>query len=232
MRFLQAFVFVLLLSSFVFAQEISRADKIQKINDLRSQIGTLEKDIMLPDAKDSALAAKQGFNAIRLLPREKYDGILATRGGGSYYSFVRKSQEYGRGSDIGLEQGYLKVGFAGADYGFIYDLGEEARLENVTKDTNEAFFLVSYKPPSNEPDVRKEQRGAGEYEINGLKYKNRVPSVVGHTYLLRSISFEDSDVLVAFTVKRKDTDGSLIILWRVIENFEKPKLTRSEVAEK
>jgi hypothetical protein len=231
MHCLRALVFVLLLSSFAIAQELTRAQKIQKITELRSQIGSLEKDIMMPDAKDSALAAKLGVGAIRLLPREKYDHVLAINGGGAYYSFFLKSQAYGRGSDIGLEQGYLSVGFAGADYGFMYDLGEMA-LDDVTKDLKEAFFLVSYKPPSFEPEVRKEQLKARDYDANGVVYKSRWSSIVGHTYLVRSINFDDSDILVAFTVKRKDDDGSLIIFWKTIENFEKPTLVQSEVAEK
>jgi hypothetical protein len=231
MHCLRVLVFVLLLSSFAIAQELTRAEKIRKISELRSQIGALEKDIMSPDAKDSALAARLGVSAIRLLPREKYDHVLAINGGGAYYSFFLKSQAYGRGSDIGLEQGYLSVGFAGADYGFMYDLGEIA-LDDVTKDSKEAFFLVGYKPPSSEPEVRIEQRRALEYDANGVIYKSRWSSIVGHTYLVRSINFDDSDILVAFTINRKDTDGSLIIFWKTIENFEKPKLVRRDVAEK
>jgi hypothetical protein len=231
MRCFRVLVFVLILSSFATAQELTRTQKIEKITELRSQIGALEKDIMMPDAKDSALAAKLGVNVIRLLPREKYDGVLATRGGGSYYSFHRKSQEYGRGSDIGLERGYLKVGFAGADYGFLCDLGE-IRLEEVTKDSKEAFFLVGYRPPSFEPEVRQEQRKAWEYDANGVIYKSSLSWVVGHTYLVRSISFDASDLLAAFTVARKDADGSLIIFWKTLENFEKPTLVQSDVSEK
>ena len=231
MLFFRVVAVVLLLSVFTFAQDLTRAEKIEKISDLRSQIGVLEKDIMKPDANDSALAAKLGVNVIRLLPREKYDGILATRGGGSYYSFHRKNQEYGQGSDIGLERGYISVGFAGADYGFIFDLGKTP-LADVSLESKEASFLVSYKPPVNEPEVRKEQYKSHGFEADGVTYQRRVSYVVENTYLLRSISFERSDILVAFTVHRKDTDGSLILFWKTIENFEKPKLIQSDVAEK
>lgn len=231
MFFFRVIALALLLSSFAFAQDLTRAEKIEKINDLRSQIGALEKDIMMPDARDSALAARIGVNVIRLLPREKYDGILATRGGGSYYSFHRKNQEYGRGSDVGLERGHISVGFAGADYGFIFDLGK-TQLADVSLESKEASFLVSYKPPVNLPDVRKEQYKAHKFEVDGVTYQNRLPYVVENTYLLRSISFDRSDILVAFTVYRKDPDGSLILLWKMIENFEPPKLVQSEVAEK
>jgi hypothetical protein len=231
MHCLRVLVFVLLLSSFAIAQELTRAQKIEKITELRSQSGVLEKDIMMPDAKDSALAAKLGVNAIRLLPREKYDGLLAIRGGGAYYSFFLKSQAYGHGSDIGLEQGTLSVGFGGYDYGFIYDLGEVA-LSGVGTDMREALFLITYKPPVNEPEIRSEQRKSHEYNADGLIYKSHLPSIVGHTYFLRSISYHNSDLLVAFNIVRKDSDGSLIIFWKIIENFEKPMEARNETAEK
>lgn len=232
MHGLRVLVFVLLLSSLVFSQELTRDQKMQKINDLRSQIGTLEKDILQPAAADIALASKQGLEAVRLMPREKYDRILAIRGGGAYYSFAFKRQEYGRGSDIGFEQGYLSVGFAGADYGFIFDMGESP-LSGITKDSGEAIFLMNYKPPGRETEVRSEARKAAyDYDVNGLKYTSRRLATVGHSYLLRSISFDDSDTLVAFKVIRKDTDGSLILFWKTIESFEKPTFVREQVAEK
>ena len=229
MHCLRVLFFVLLLSSFAIAQELTRTQKIEKIHGLRSEIGSLEKDIMMPEAKDSALAAKMGVSVIRLLPREKYDHVLAINGGGAYYSFFLRSQEYGRGSDIGLEQGKLSVGFGGLDYGFIYDLGETP-LSEVGTDMREALFLITYKPPVNEPAIRSEQRKSHEYNADGLIYKSHLPSIVGHTYFLRSISYHNSDLLVAFNIIRKDSDGSLIIFWKTIENFEKPMEARNETA--
>ncbi|MDQ3322347.1 MAG: hypothetical protein M3525_07945, partial [Acidobacteriota bacterium] len=79
-----------------------------------------------------------------------------------------------------------------------------------------------YKPPAAESEIRTEQRRAWNYEANGAVYKSNLPAVVGNTYVLRAISFGDADVLVALRIHRKDTDGSLIIFWKLLENFEKP----------
>lgn len=216
-------IFVLFFVSIVNAQDLTRKQKLQKIDELNSQIKALETDILLPDAKDSERAQKEGFDVFRIMPRERYDHKLTVQGGGSYYSFTTKSHDYQKIAQIGLEQNYLKVGFAGADYGFIADLGETP-LTEITKEAAEVNFLLNYKPPTNEPEVRIEQRKTWSYEVDGLVFKDRIAAVVGHTYVLRAISFGNADVLVAFKVHRKDSDGSLIIFWKLIENFESPNL--------
>jgi hypothetical protein len=221
------FVFVLLFGPIVFGQELTREQKLQKIDELNNQIKLLEESVIQPDEKDLKQAQKEGFSAFRILPREKYDRKLTIQGGGSYYSFTTKSHDYQKISQIGLEQNNLKVGFAGADYGFLADLGEMP-LADINKETAGVNFLVNYKPPTNEPDVRLEQRKAWNYEVDGVFYKTHVPAVVAHSYVLRAISFDKADVLVAFKIYRKDADGSLIIFWKLIENFEKPILARAE----
>jgi len=220
-------IFVLLFVSMSGAQELTQEQKLEKINLLRSQIDIFEKNILLPTENDVKEAEKQGFSVFRIMPRETYDNKLTIRGGGAYYSFTRKTHEYGYGSDIELQQGNLSVGFAGADYGFINDLGA-IPLADVTKETNAAIFLAGYKPPTIESEVRSEQKKARNYEAEGITYKENVPAIVGNTYIFRSINFGNSDVLVALRIHRKDTDGSLIIFWKMIENFEKPVLARNQ----
>jgi hypothetical protein len=66
------------------------------------------------------------------------------------------------------------------------------------------------------------------FERENIIYKNRFPVTVGHTYVLRAISYDEADTLVAFKVHRKDTDGSLIIFWKPIKNYEKPLLVRNK----
>ena len=227
MKLISKSIFLILLSvSIVFSQQLSRDQKLQKIDELNGQIKILEDDILLPENKDLEKAQKEGFSVFRIMPRELYDHKLTVQGGGAYYSFTTKSHDYQKIAQIGLEQNRLKVGFAGADYGFIADLGEIA-LADVTKETAEVNFLINYQPPTNEPEVRIEQRRAWNYESGGLVFKSYIPSTVGHSYVLRAISFDDADTLVAFKIYRKDTDGSLIIFWKLIENFEKPILERN-----
>lgn len=228
MKLVSALVVFVLSSSVVFGQKTVREQKIQTIIDLRSQITALEKEVILPESVDIEESEKVGALAIRLLPREKYDRVLALRGGGAYYSFARKTNEYGYGSDLCLEQDKFGVGFAGADYGFIKDLGEVS-LASINRETREVEALLKYIPPTEEPAIRAEyQKLARVYELSGIPFTSRVPAAVGHTYILRSISPERTDILVVFTVGRKDSDGSLILLWKPIENFPKPEMRREK----
>jgi hypothetical protein len=125
----------------------------------------------------------------------------------------------------------LNAEFVGVNYGFIKDLGNIS-INKIS--SNHDNFLLNYVPPTNEPDVRKEQvkirdyqangQVYNKYEINGQIYKDKLPAIVGHTYLIRSINFDESDVLVVFTVYRQDSDGSLIIFWKMLEQFDTPKI--------
>lgn len=225
--FVKIIGFGLLCSSIIFSQELNREQKLQKIDELNSQIKILETAILLPTTKDLNQAEKEGFEVFRIMPRERYDHKFTVQGGGSYYSFTTKSHDYQNIAQIGLEQNNLKVGFAGADYGFIADLGKTP-LTEITKETAEVNFLLNYKPPTNEPEVRIEQRKTWNYEANSFVFKSRITAIVGHSYVLRTISFDRADILVAFKIHRKDTDGSLIIFWKLLEQFEKPMLNRSD----
>jgi hypothetical protein len=157
----------------------------------------------------------------------KKQKTLTITGGGSYYSFVKLTHEYGRGSDISLERDHLKVGFAGADYGMIVKLGDIA-IENLSVTHPLVVPLTRYIPAKTLTDARVEQkRFSSETEIEGLPLKDRVPAEVNATYLLRSISYGDSDVLVAIKVARKDSDGSLIIAWKLLEKYSVPHLAEA-----
>ena len=125
-----------------------------------------------------------------------------------------------------LEQNHLSVGFAGLDYGLIADMGS-IPLASVTKETGEISFLVNYKPPTLIPEIRSEQRKAYNYETESATYSSRVQAAIGHIYVLRAINYDRADILVAFKIIRKDTDGSLIIDWKTIQTFKKPIYDRT-----
>jgi hypothetical protein len=175
------------------------------------------------------------------LPYERANERLI-RGGGAYYSFHFISHEYGMGSDIVLSRPViitfgsvpqkwldgihdsLAVGFAGADYGMLTNLGN-VPLDEITAKDPRAHFLAKYEPPRDQTKARCERRRfvVGE-TIDGLVYKNALPVQVGATYLLRSIVYDESDVLVALRVARKDDDGSVIIAWKLLREFARRKL--------
>lgn len=51
--------------------------------------------------------------------------------------------------------------------------------------------------------------------------------MLGNTYLLRSVNYDRSDVLISFRVVRRDSDGSLILLWKMLRQFPGPILVRN-----
>lgn len=220
-------------------QTQSRDDVIKEIEAKRAELAVLEKKVLAVADSDreqfAAFLTQPQTGVIRLLPRETYDGNgkrrLAINGGGAYYSFVRKTHEYGQGSDIELAQDQLSVGFAGADYGLLLNLGDVS-FEQVGSDHLATRALLDYTPPLKEADVRAESRKLWRgMELSGFNFTGRVPAKVSNTYLLRSVSPERSDILVAFRVVRKDTDGSFILIYKVLKTFPTPKMERTQIAE-
>ena len=220
----------------------SRDDVLKDIAAKRAELQKLEDQFLSPSEEDRAaykeLLSQPDTGLIRLLPREVYESeaynknrkTLTIRGGGAYYSFSRLTHEYGYGSDLSLDSGYLSVGFAGADYGMMIDLGDVS-LHEINNDYPGVLSLLNYSAAQDEPQARVEQRQlhAGRI-LDGVTYKRRLPLKIGSTFLVRSISYDSSDVLVAFRTVRKDTDGSLIIAWKLLKKYPKPELMRTAQA--
>ena len=199
----------------------------------------LKKGILAPSAGDRIAFAeflrRPNTGLIRLLPREVYDSEtthtkspLSIRGGGAYYSFATLTHVYGYGSDIELSRYAFSVGFAGADYGMLTMLGD-VPLDQVSEEDPRTQFLKSYRPPAPEHLARAEARRfrlRGGVTLDGLNYQSRQPAFENWTYLLRSISYGRSDVLVAFRVVRKDGNGSMIIAWKLLKQYRVPMFAR------
>jgi hypothetical protein len=220
----------------IFAQDTSREALRDQIQAKRTELAELEKQFLEPSAADrtqfATLLTQSNTGLIRLLPRETYDAdtvknigkTLTTRGGGAYYSFRRLTHEYGFGSDIQLSSGHLSVGFAGADYGMLLKLGDIS-VEDLTPQLPAVRSLLEYAPAKTEADARSEYRKfqiGGE--VQGFVFKSRLPFEINTTYLLRSINYHDSDIVVGFRVVRKDTDDSIILAYKVLKDFSAPKI--------
>jgi len=148
------------------------------------------------------------------------------RDGGAYYSFDRLTHAYGYGSDLSLEQGLFNVGHAGADYGFLANLGD-VPLESITLDTAQTKLFATYIPVRKESDAREEYRRFQQgVSIDGMLVKSRLPMRLHSTYLLRSINYGDSDLLVAFRVVELDAEGTPLILWKRLKRYLTPLLAR------
>ena len=225
----------LLTTSISSAQTKSRQEILTEISTKRTELSNLEKQFLAPTEQDRSdfaeLLNQPNSGLIRLLPREVFDNqsnkSLTLRGGGAYYSFTRLTHEYGYGSDIELQQGQLSVGFAGYDYGMLARLGN-VPLNEVSLANPVVALIERYKPPTIESEVRAEQRRfmSGQ-TLEGVVLKAYIAADTGMTYVLRSISYDQSDVLVALRVVRRDTDGSVIIAWKILEKFPAPQLIRN-----
>jgi hypothetical protein len=204
----------------------SRDQSVEQLKAAKEQIKMIEQSILAADKADMDFAKSSGFGVFRILPRETYGNNWSSiRGGGAYYSFSKKSHNYDEAPQIELQLNSFSVGFSGADYGFISDLGE-TKLATVDNGFEAVRILSEYKPPSLESLARTERNNSSILQNSNVKFQRNLPAIVGHTYVLRAISFERADALVAFTIDRKDSDGSLIIFWKMIQQFEKTTLLR------
>jgi len=230
----RTFIFTVALMSVAFLANQARGQSVDRSaleNEIRELIGELkdtEQQFLAPSAKDTNKYAEFLTQAetgmIRLLPREVFQDKLTIRGGGAYYSFARRTHEYGYGSDIELQNNQFTVGFAGADFGFLTRLGKVA-IEEATLDHPAAQFLSTFAAPTAEAGARDEQkRASAGFDVNGFTYQNRVKFKNKNSYLLRSIGYGVSDLLVAFRIVSQDADGSVVIVWKILKKFPVPGL--------
>jgi hypothetical protein len=232
--FIVAFIFVAFLAPAARAQSVDRAALENEIRGLVGELKDTEQQFLAPSAKDrekyAEFLSQPDTGLIRLLPREVFQDKLTIQGGGAYYSFARLTHEYGYGSDIELQQNRFSVGFAGADFGFLTRLGKVA-IEEVTLDHPAAQFLLTFTAPTAEPGARDQQkRAAAGFDVNGFTYKDSVPFKRKNSYLLRSIGYRVSDLLVAFRIVTQDDDGSVVIVWKILKKFPVPQLTVTQAS--
>jgi hypothetical protein len=183
----------------------------------------------------------------KLLPRkeEKEQMITSTKnvdvfipllGGGAYYSFSQRRQIDGYEADIYLGNDSVIngqpgsdtfwTGFAGTDIGFITKLGD-VNLDDVTLNHKEARYLLEYiAPDENMYAKAQQQQNLNGFKVNDIFYKSSVTAEVNSTYLLRSIGYNRSDVIVAFKAVRKEADGGYIIIWKILKRNKIPFLKR------
>jgi hypothetical protein len=196
----------------------------------------LTKGLLAPSVQDradnEAFLKQKDTGLIKLLPRtidpqaDRKTKSVKIPGGGAYYSFVGLAHDYTFGSDLQLDQNTLSVSSAGPIYGMLTDLGDVS-LADLSADDARAAFMVTYKPARNEADFRCEtQRFRDGVTMNGSLYNLSLPVKVNSTYLLRSINFYRSDLLVGFRVTRQESDGSITILWRLLKQYGRPTFER------
>src|SRR5215475_7437487 len=176
-RFLYAALFSALAIFFhvnTLAQSVDRSKTIKEVNSVNKELSKKEKDLLSPSADDKAAFAEflkqRNTGLIRLLPAQIFVNKITMYGGGAYYSFTRKTNEYGYGSDIELlahppnpnndaiipiPEYRFHTGFAGANYGMIVTLGD-VPVEQITLGYDKIKYLVDYRPPSRRHELTSE----------------------------------------------------------------------------
>jgi hypothetical protein len=121
----------------------------------------------------------------------------------------------------------VTVGFAGGDYVYFLPLGDvpmdklaaagpEAPVGADGSATARWHEMWGDRPISDDKVRRREMERTG---LNPQGPPWGVPAAPANSYLLRSVSPEESDVLVAFRVDRRRHDGAVLIAWTLLRQL-------------
>jgi hypothetical protein len=163
--------------------------------------------------------AQEGTGAARILPRGRFDTLIDQRGGGAYYSFATRTNDYNQEPDLELQQGYLTSGFYGGADGRVLDLGTTA-IEEVEADPERPPSTLDAKGIENWRRLWAERpKGASASDAVRTVPDARVKAETGRTYLVRSILSGEHDVLVVFRLVEEDAHGFALV-WRLLRSWE------------
>ena len=147
-------------------------------------------------------------------------------GGGAHYSFTKLNHNADKWSDLCWERDEFVVGIAGESLGLLVELGD-VRLEEITTESRGVDYLSKLVPAENATEAEQQfLRLESGVTANGFGYHLSLPWKLNTTYVLRSVNYGRSDLLVAFRAVRQDTNGSLIVLWKKLKSYKAPKLKK------
>ncbi len=163
-------------------------------------------------------------------------------GGGSAFSFRQGDYQLWKLADL-LYDGNSFFAFGEMSQGFLVDLGNKP-LKDLTRAVNGANYPFLFSPSSDPANLAKENKQFVEgVRLDGFEYKKVLPAVEGNTYILRSVAYKGiaprndrglnynelefdkrKDVVVGFTVIRRDVNGTVTLLWKILETKPSPVL--------
>ncbi len=223
--------------------QISRRNIFQKsrIEYSEKTLTSAQKKLLEPAAEDYQKFAdflrQPDTGLIRLMPKDKYafddavsasdpviDKSLPIPGAGAFYSFTKKTHVLGPGSDIGFADNVFYAGFSRGVLGLITFLGD-VPLESVNSNTQRVDSLAGFVPQTSRAGMLEQKEKIEDgLKVDNYYIRSTMIALPKMTYALRSIAYNRSDILIAFRVIRKDDDGSLIILWKKLQEFRPVKL--------
>jgi hypothetical protein len=162
-------------------------------------------------------------------------------GAGSSYSFRTENYRLRRLADILYTENSFQL--AGVLlHGIFVKIGD-VPLEKVDLQTKGLKFLVDFQPDTDYDKLGEfDKRFSEGVFTDGFQYRRSLWAVQNTTYILRSIAYNGvsprnaegisynefefdkrKDIIVAFRVIRKDSDGSITILWKKLSEKKPPK---------
>ncbi len=156
------------------------------------------------------------------------------RGGGSYYSFIKQRHDVDDWAQLKQQKSAFHAGTAQVDWAVsseegvsfkrtkvfgkslaLFILLNDFTLESVTPTHESVRVLKSLVMPTKRNDFAdKIKLSAAGFKADAYSIVSSVPIKLHSTYLLRSVIFNQADMLIAFRVVREDADGSVHILWK------------------
>lgn len=163
-------------------------------------------------------------------------------GGGTAYSFRTESYRIPRLADVILFDGVFKTGGVFQQV-IMADIGDTA-IGNVTLTTPGIKYLIDLQPVRDSLEFMLfEDKIVKGIEADGFLYRKGHLVKENSTFALRSIAYRGEymrsvdgiqydeldfdkrrDVIVAFRVVDKDTNGNITIVWKLLRGTDAPKL--------
>ncbi|MGI8556202.1 MAG: hypothetical protein ACR2LT_07595 [Pyrinomonadaceae bacterium] len=160
----------------------------------------------------------------------------------SFYSFRRNKYINQSVADIRYKDGFF-ISDGLLAQGIMAALGDIS-LENVSLEKNNLRLLANYKPEPKARDAAEQsEKITAGIKIGDYTYRNIWQAVENTTYALRVIAYRGvyyvpfrgypfnildgdtrKDVIIVFRVVRKDTDGSVTLLWKELDRKDSPKI--------
>ena len=167
-------------------------------------------------------------------------------GAGASYSFRVKDYRLARLADLTFSNGGFEVTGV-VTHGILTAIGD-VPLENVTLQTRGVGFLADFAPVTDYDRAKKvgDELVRGIFR-DGFVYRRRLRALENTTYVLRSVAYDGTipravegftyneldfdkrrDVTIAFRIVRRDTDGSVTLLWKQLAEKDAPEIKRKK----
>jgi hypothetical protein len=163
-------------------------------------------------------------------------------GAGNSYSFRVGTYRIRDLADLNFSNNALGVSGMMMN-GILVNLGN-VPVEGVTLRTKGVEYIAKFQPATNfETASTVNEKLVAGIEADGFFYRRYLTAVDNSTYVLRAVAYHGKlfrsvrgvqynefdfdkrrDVIIAFRVVYRDTDGSVIIVWSQLSNVDSPKL--------